>query len=200
MTTATLTPTVSPNATGLTWSVDPSHTQVGFAVKHLMISNVKGRFRKLTGSVQLDPNGYGAEVDISIDAASLTTGDDKRDAHLHSAEFLHVEEHPVIQFTGRRIEGNVEAKFSLHGDLLIRGIKRPVTLYVVDEGRATDPWGNERVGYTASAKINRKDFGLEWNVALEAGGVLVGDEVRITIETELVKNQESGGRRSEAGE
>ena len=187
MTTATLTPPVSPAATGHSWNIDPSHTQVGFAVKHLMISNVKGRFRSLTGSVQLDPNGLDAKVDISIDAASLTTGDDKRDAHLQSADFLHVEEHPVIQFTAQRIEGNVESKFSLHGDLTIRGVKRPVTLHVVNEGRVTDPWGNERVGYTASTKIHRKDFGLEWNVALEAGGVLVGDEVRITIETELVK-------------
>jgi polyisoprenoid-binding protein YceI len=188
MTTATLTPTVSPAATGLTWSLDPSHTQVGFAVKHLMISNVKGRFRNLTGSVQLDPNGMDADVDISIDATTLTTGDDKRDAHLRSADFLQVDEHPTIQFTGGRIEGNVESKFSLHGALQIRGVKRPVTLFVVNEGRVTDPWGNERVGYTATTKINRKDFGLEWNVALEAGGVLVGDEVRITIETELVKS------------
>lgn len=194
MTTATLAPTVSPAATAEVWSIDPSHTQVGFAVKHLMISNVKGRFRDVTGSVQLDPDGLGTAVDISIDAASLTTGDEKRDAHLRSADFLQVDEYPVIQFTGRRIEGNVESKFSLHGDLTIRGTKRPVILYVVKEGRVTDPWGNERVGYTASAKISRKDFGLEWNVALEAGGVLVGDEVRITIETELVR-QETGDRR-----
>ena len=188
MTSATLTPTIPAAATRQTWSLDTSHTQVGFAVKHLMISNVKGRFPKLTGSVELDPNGRGTTVDISIDAASLTTGDDKRDAHLRSADFLDVEVHPVIRFTGARIEGNPESKFSLHGDLLIRGITKPVTLYVVNEGRVTDPWGNERVGYTASTKINRKDFGLEWNVALEAGGVLVADEVRITIETELVKN------------
>ena len=188
MTTAILARTVAPASTAEVWSIDPSHTQVGFAVKHLMISNVKGRFRDVAGSVQLDPDGRGTEVDISIDASSLTTGDEKRDAHLRSADFLHVEEHPVIQFTGRRIEGNVESKFSLHGDLTIRGNKRPVILYVVNEGRVTDPWGNERVGYTASAKISRKDFGLEWNVALEAGGVLVGDEVRITIETELVKS------------
>ena len=186
--TATLSPTVSTAATREIWSIDPSHTQVGFAVKHLMISNVKGRFREVTGSVQLDPRGYGTLVDISIDAASLTTGDEKRDAHLRSADFLHAEEHPAIQFTGRKIDGNIETKFSLHGDLLIRGVSRPVTLYVINEGSVRDPWGNERVGYTATATISRKDFGLEWNVALEAGGVLVGDEVRITIETELVKS------------
>ncbi len=170
-----------------TWSLDPSHTQVGFAVKHLMIANVKGRFTDVKGFVRLDPATMKPEVTVSIGAASLTTGDDKRDAHLRSPDFLHVEEHPVIQFRSRRIEGNVETKFALHGDLLIRGVTRPVTLYVINEGRATDPWGSERAGYTATAKINRKDFGLEWNVALEAGGVLVGDEVRITIETELVK-------------
>ena len=186
MTSATLTPTVTPTATSQTWSLDPSHTQVGFAVKHLMISNVKGRFTQVQGSVQVDPKGN-QTVDVSIDAASIITGDSKRDAHLRSADFLHVDEHPVIQFTGHRFEGNVRSKFSLHGDLLIRGVSRPVTVYVINEGQLTDPWGNERVGYSATTTINRKDFGLEWNMALEAGGVLVGDEVRITIETELVR-------------
>ena len=185
MTTATLTPTVT-TATGQTWSLDPSHTQVGFAVKHLMISNVKGRFTQVQGSVQVDPKGN-QTVEVSIDASSLITGDQKRDAHLRSADFLHADEHPAIQFTGRRVEGNINSKFSLHGDLVIRGVSRPVTLYVINEGRLTDPWGNERVGYSATTTINRKDFGLEWNMALEAGGVLVGDEVRITIETELVR-------------
>ena len=188
MTSATLSPTVRVAATREIWSIDPSHTQAGFAVKHLMISNVKGRFRTVTGTVQLDPEGDDTLVDISIDASSLTTGDDKRDAHLRSADFLHVEEHPAIQFTARQLEGNLESRFSLHGDLMIRGVTRPVTLHVINEGRVRDPWGNERVGYTATTSIHRKDFGLEWNVALEAGGVLVGDEVRITIETELVKS------------
>src|SRR5262245_14275992 len=114
MTTATLTPTVSTAATREIWSIDPSHTQVGFAVKHLMISNVKGRFRKVSGSVQFDPRGSGTLVDISIDAASLTTGDDKRDAHLRSADFLHVDEHSVIRFTGRRVDGSIDSKFALH--------------------------------------------------------------------------------------
>src|SRR5690349_9028942 len=103
MTSATLSPTVSTAATREIWSIDPSHTQVGFAVKHLMISNVKGRFRNVTGSVEVDPRGFGTLVDISIDASSLSTGDDKRDAHLLSGDFLHVEAHPVVQFTGRRL-------------------------------------------------------------------------------------------------
>jgi polyisoprenoid-binding protein YceI len=153
-----------------------------------MIANVKGRFPGVSGSVQIDSNGTPTQIDISIDAASITTGDQKRDAHLRSADFLHVEEHPVIRFNGQRVEGDIDSKFVMHGDLLIRGVTRPVTLYVINEGSAIDPWGNDRVGYSATATINRKDFGLEWNLALEAGGVLVGDDVRITIETELVKS------------
>lgn len=171
-----------------TWAIDPSHTQVGFAVKHLMIANVKGRFPDVTGSVRIDPV-TGPEVDISISAASITTQDEKRDAHLRSADFLHADEHPALQFTSTRVVGNIDSKFSLHGDLQIRGVTRPVTLYVVNQGRVTDPWGNARVGYIATATISRKDFGLEWNMALEAGGVLVGDEVRITIEAELVREK-----------
>jgi polyisoprenoid-binding protein YceI len=187
MTTATLTPPNALHATIKTWSLDPAHTQVGFAVKHLMISNVKGRFPTVSGSVHLDDDAEHTDVDISIDAASITTGDQKRDAHLRSADFLNVDEHPTLHFKGRRVEGKIESKFALHGDLTIRGVSKPVTLYVINEGRVTDPWGNERVGYSATTTINRKDFGLEWNMALEAGGVLVGDEVRITIETELVR-------------
>lgn len=170
-----------------TWSLDLAHTQVGFSVKHLMISNVKGRFTKVSGSVEVDPSRSNPTVDIQIEAGSIVTGDSKRDAHLRSADFLHADVHPVIQFRGRRIEGNVESKFALHGELTIRGVTRPVTLYVINEGRITDPWGNDRIGYTATTAINRKDFGLEWNLALEAGGVLVSDDVRITIETELVR-------------
>jgi polyisoprenoid-binding protein YceI len=184
--TAATTTTETAIPTAEIWALDPSHTQVGFAARHLMIANVKGRFTDVKGSITLDPTST-PEVNVSIDAASLTTGDERRDAHLRSPDFLHVDDHPVIQFRGRRIEGNLESKFVLHGDLRIRGVTRSVTLHVVSEGRATDPWGNQRVGYTATAKINRKDFGLEWNVALEAGGVLVSDEVRITIETELVR-------------
>ncbi len=170
-----------------TWSIDPTHTQVGFAVKHLMISHVKGRFTDVSGSVQFNPSDNSANLDVSIGAASITTADEKRDAHLRSADFLDANAYPALHFRGGRIEGRVESKFSLYGDLTIRGVTRPVTLYVSKEGQVTDPWGNERVGYHATATINRKDFGLEWNMALEAGGVLVGDEVRITIETELVR-------------
>lgn len=169
------------------WAIDPAHTQVGFAVKHLMITNVKGRFPGVRGAVRLDPNTTEPEVDVSIDVTTVTTGDAKRDAHLRSADFFDVGQFPAIQFRSNRIEGNVDRKFTLFGELTIRGITRPAQLHVVSEGKARDPWGGERAGYTATATINRKDFGLEWNVALETGGVLVGDDVRITIETQLVR-------------
>jgi polyisoprenoid-binding protein YceI len=186
--TATLNTTLETRVPGSTevWSLDLSHTQVGFAVKHLMISNVKGRFPDVTGTVRLDDKA-GADVDISIQAGSITTQDAKRDAHLRSADFLHADQFPALRFTGGRIEGKLESKFSLHGQLEIRGVRKPVTLYVINQGGIVDPWGSARIGYIATATINRKDFGLEWNMALEAGGVLVGDEVRITIETELVR-------------
>lgn len=174
-----------PNSTEV-WSLDPSHTQVGFAVKHLMISNVKGRFPEAAGTVRLNENS-GAEIEIAIQAGSITTQDAKRDAHLRSADFLHADEYPEIRFTGGRIEGKLDAKFSVHGNIEIRGVTKPVTLYVINQGGLIDPWGNARIGYIATATINRRDFGLEWNMALEAGGVLVGDDVRITIETELVR-------------
>ena len=168
------------------WELEASHTQVGFAVKHLMISNVKGRFAEATGKVVLDP-ATEPKVDITIAANSIITGDQKRDAHLKSADFLSADEFPELTFRGGRAEGDIGSSFALHGDLTIRGVTRPVTLQVTNEGRVIDPWGNDRIGYSATATINRKDFGLEWNMALEAGGVLVGDEVRITIETELVR-------------
>jgi polyisoprenoid-binding protein YceI len=144
------------------WAIDSAHTQVGFSVKHLMITNVKGRFPAVSGTIRLD-------------------------AHLRSADFLNVDQHPSIQFWATRLNGNVGSKFTLDGDLTIRGVRRPATLYVIAEGQATDPWGNTKAGFTATTTINRKDFGLEWNVALEAGGVLVGEEVRITIETQLIR-------------
>lgn len=169
------------------WSVDQSHTRVGFAVKHLMISTVKGRFRDVTGTVHLDPAIGAPEIAATLKVASITTGDEKRDEHLRSADFFMADQHPVIEFRGGRIEGSIDSRFKLHGHLTIRGTTRPVTLDVTTEGQATDPWGNQRLGFTATTRISRKDFGLEWNVALETGGVLVGDEVRITIETELVR-------------
>ena len=188
MSSATMAPTTStqvPQTT--TWLLDLSHTRVCFAVKNLMISTVKGRFRDVSGSVEIDAARTQPVVSVDLRANSITTGDEKRDAHLRSADLLDADQFPKLQFRANRLEGDIDGKFALHGDLWIRGFTRPVTLHVINEGAVTDPWGNQRMGFTATTSINRRDFGLEWNVALEAGGVLVGDEVRITIETELVR-------------
>ena len=168
------------------WELDAAHTQVGFAVKHLMISNVKGRFAEVSGKVQLDPTAE-PKVDITIAASSIITGDERRDAHLKSADFLSADSFPELTFRGGKAQGDIGSTFELRGDLTIRGVTRPVTLQVTNEGRVIDPWGNDRIGYSATTTINRKEFGLEWNMALETGGVLVGDDVRVTIETELVR-------------
>jgi len=176
---------------GLTiWNIDPAHTHVAFAVRHLMISTVKGRFTDIKGTVKShDADPARGEVDIEIGVASIDTREPQRDAHLRSADFFDAERFPEITYKSRRIDGVQGDRFKLVGDLTIHGVTREVTLDVTSEGRARDPWGGERAGFTATTKIKRGDFGLTWNQALETGGVLVGDEVKITLDVELVKQQ-----------
>ncbi|HEX8724478.1 MAG TPA: YceI family protein [Gemmatimonadaceae bacterium] len=170
------------------WQIDGSHSAAEFAVKHLMISTVKGHFADVSGTVTVDEANPGdARVDVSIGVASVDTRDVKRDAHLKSADFFDVERFPKIVFKGKRVVGSVDGEFKLVGDLTIRDVTREVTLNVESSGSVVDPWGGQRRGYAATTRINRKDFGLTWNVALETGGVLVGDDVKISIEVELVK-------------
>ena len=170
-----------------TWQIDNSHTGVEFAVKHLMISTVKGRFAKVDGTVLLDDQDPArSKVEVVIDAGSIDTRDAQRDAHLRSADFLDVEQHPTLTFVSRRVEGDLSGGFRIVGDLTIRGVTREIALTAESRGGIRDPWGNERRGFAAKGKLDRRNFGLSWNVALEAGGILVGDEVRIAIETELV--------------
>ena len=172
-----------------TWNADPVHSVVEFKVKHMMIANVKGYFSKISGVLTLDESDLAnSRVEASIEAASIETRDGQRDAHLKSADFFHVEKFPTLYFksTGISIVGNGES--SVEGDLTIRGVTRPVRFEVEGPTPPTrDPWGNTRVAISASAKINRKDFGLTWNAALETGGILVGDAVTITLEAEFVK-------------
>lgn len=184
MTTATLERTVTTQP----WSIDPAHTEVEFSVRHLMISNVKGRFGNVTGSVEIDEsNPASLKLDVTIPIATIDTRSEQRDAHLRSADFFNAEQYPTMTFKGRRVTGNVREGFRLVGDLTIRGVTREVTLDVTTEGRGLDPWGNERVGYSASGKVDRRDFGLTWNQLLETGGVTVGETVKITINTELMR-------------
>ncbi|HEX7049081.1 MAG TPA: YceI family protein [Longimicrobiales bacterium] len=179
-----------------TWNFDPAHTMVEFAVKHMMITTVKGRFAGVSGAIELDENDLArSSVAVEIDAASLDTRVGQRDAHLRSADFLDVENHPTLTFRSRRVEGSVKAPgdgFRLVGDLMIRGTTREVVLDARYEGRGMDPWGGERVSFSADVRIDRRDYGLTWNQAIEAGRVLVGNEVRIHIEVQAVKAGEDG--------
>lgn len=171
------------------WQIDPAHSAAEFAVKHLMISTVKGRFADLKGTVSVDDaNPAQVDVDVVIAVASIDTRVEQRDAHLRSADFFDVEKYPTIHFKSKRADGDMGGDFKLIGDLTMHGVTREVTMNVEASGTVKDPWGGERAGFAATTKINRKDFGLTYNMALEAGGVMVSEEVKISIEVELVKD------------
>ena len=179
----------APSAAGTTtWNIDNSHTLVEFSVRHLMISTVKGRFGEVSGKVianEADPTQ--SQIDVTINVASIDTREAQRDAHLRSADFFDAENFPALTFRSTRIEKASGDDLKVTGDLTIRGTTREVVLDVTSEGRVKDPWGGERAGYSATTKIKRSDYGLTWNVALEAGGVVVGDDIKIALEVELVK-------------
>jgi polyisoprenoid-binding protein YceI len=169
------------------FAIDPAHTSVGFVVRHLMITKVRGHFSSVSGTIAI-PSGSDIPdtVDVTIEGSSIDTREPQRDEHLRSADFLEVAVHPSITFHSTRIAGSAEA-FRIHGDLTIHGTTRPVVLDATFEGRVKDPWGNVRVGYEAHTAISRKEFGLTWNQMLEAGGVTVGDEVRIELSVEAIE-------------
>jgi polyisoprenoid-binding protein YceI len=182
----TTTPIQAPSTTSL-WQIDPSHSLVEFSVRHMMISTVKGRFTGIKGTiVDVADDPRRSSVQVEIDAASINTADDKRDGHLRSADFFDVEQFPRITFTSTRLEGNRDA-FTLTGDLTIRDQTRPVTLEVSLNGTATNPYGKTVASFSGQTKLNRKDFGLNWNVALETGGVLVSDQFKVEVEIQAVK-------------
>ncbi len=171
----------------MAWELDNSHSEVGFAVKHMMISTVRGKFTSFTGSLALDPNDLEhATAKGVIDTASITTGDERRDAHLRSADFFDVENHPHITFETKRVARD-GSHLRLTGDLTIRGVTNEVTLEGSVEGPATDPWGGQRVGFELRGEVDREAFGLTWNQALEAGGVLVAKKVRIEVALQAVQ-------------
>jgi polyisoprenoid-binding protein YceI len=172
-----------------TWNLDGSHSSAAFSVKHMMIANVRGQFDGLSGSLQLDANRIeDSNVQITIDAASISTHDEKRDGHLKSADFFDVEQYPEITFRSTKFEKKSEDELLVKGDLTIHGITREVILSVDGPSdQLADPWGGRRVGFSGTTKINRKDFGLVWNVALEAGGVLVGEDVKLSFDAQFVR-------------
>lgn len=174
-----------------TWSIDSSHSLVEFSARHLMITRVKGRFSDVSGTVVMnggDPST--SSVNVEIAAASIDTREEQRDGHLRSGDFLDVENHPKLTFRSTRIEGNPMSegdRFKVVGELTIRGTTREVTLDATFDGTGTDPWGGNRASFSAETTIDRRDFGLTWNQALETGGVLVSNEVKISLEVQAVK-------------
>jgi polyisoprenoid-binding protein YceI len=173
--------------TRTTWKLDPSHTLVEFSAKHLMITTVKGRITDVEGTIVMDEKNPGnSSVEATLKAVSIDTRTEQRDQHLRSADFLNAELFPEIRFRSSKIEGDKDS-FKLTGDLTIRDVTRPITLDIRFEGQQTDPWGGERIGFSGSGKIDRRDFGLTWNQALETGGVVVGNDVKINLEVEAVK-------------
>jgi polyisoprenoid-binding protein YceI len=179
----------APQTSTTTWNIDPVHSAAEFKVKHMMISNVKGQFSKLTGALTLDESDLSrSHVEASVEAASIETRDPQRDAHLKSADFFDVEKFPTLSFESTGITRVGDGELAVEGNLTIHGVTRKVRFTVEGPTPPTkDPWGNTRVGVSATTKINRKDFGLTWNAALETGGILVGDEVTITLEVEFLK-------------
>lgn len=175
----------------MSWIIDPAHTHLQFKVRHMMISKVRGSFDEFSGVVDYDPNKpANTDVQVTVDVDSINTRDDQRDNHLRSADFFDVENYPHMTFHSTRVEPAGSGKGKLYGDLTIKGKTNEIVLDVNYEGRAQSPWGQISVGFSASGKINRKEWGLNWNKALETGGWLVGDEVNIEIEVELIKQEE----------
>jgi polyisoprenoid-binding protein YceI len=165
------------------WTVDTSHSEVGFTARHLMVSKVRGRFTDYTATITVAPNVLDSTVQATVQLASVDTRDEKRDGHLKSADFFDVENHPTMSFTSTGIRENGK-DFYLDGDLTIRGTTRPVTFDLEFNGVVAGPWGGSSAGFSAETEINRKDWGLEWNVALESGGVLVSEKIKIALEIE----------------
>lgn len=175
----------------MSWTVDPMHTQVEFSARHMGIMTVKGHFTGVEATIDFNEDDFTASsVETIIDAKALTTNDERRDAHLKSPDFLDVEQFPTIAFKSTHIEHAAHDQYRMTGNLTIRDVTRPVTLEVVYSGQGKDPYGNVHAGFSASATINRKDWGLTWNMALETGGLLVGEDVKIALEVEAVKAAE----------
>src|ERR1041385_3473167 len=170
-----------------TWKLDPTHSSVEFAVKHLMIATVKGSFSGIEATLGTEETGSKPTLNVTIDAGSISTHNQQRDNHLRSPDFFDVEKYPTISFAARQIDGDLDGEFKLIGDLTMHGVTREVALDATFEGAAKDPWGGSRIAYSATGKLRRSDFGLTWNQVLETGGVAVSDDIKIRIDTEFVR-------------
>jgi polyisoprenoid-binding protein YceI len=173
-----------------TWQIDQAHSSVDFVVTHLMISKVRGRFSDIAGTVVTDGTPDGSKIDVEIGTASISTHDAGRDTHLRSADFFDVEKYPKIHFVSKSVKSKSAGDFRVTGDLTIHGVTKSIDLEVTSEGLTRDPWGNDRAGFSAKFSVDRRDFGLTWNQALETGGVMVSNEVKLTVDVELTHKAE----------
>jgi polyisoprenoid-binding protein YceI len=169
------------------YALDQSHSHVSFSARHLMVTKVRGRFPVTAGHLVIAEDPQKSSVEATIDVSAVESGDPKRDEHLRSADFFDAEHYPTVSFRSTKVENHENGEFTLTGDLTVRDVTRPVTLHGEFLGSQASPWGDTRIGFTAETEVNRKDWGLEWNVALEAGGVLVGEKAKLTIDAEWVK-------------
>ncbi|MGH7459680.1 MAG: YceI family protein [Longimicrobiales bacterium] len=171
-----------------TWQIDPAHSEIGFSVKHMMVTTVRGRFQNFAARIELNEQDPAqSKISVEIDVASVDTREQQRDDHLRSADFFDVANHPTMTFVARNAERVSGDRYRVVGDLTIRGVMREVVLDAEITGRGKDPWGGERLGVSATTRINRGDYGLKWNVALETGGILVAEEVKINLEVQLIR-------------
>ena len=170
------------------WTLDPTHSEIGFSVKHMMISKVKGGFDKFDAKIVADPTDLTtAEIEFTIDVASIDTRNEDRDNHLRSADFFDVEKYPTLTFKATNIEKTDDDEYAVTGNVNLHGVTRQETFNITFEGQGKDPWGNEKAGFSGKSKIKRSDYNLTWNAALETGGVLVGDQITINLEIQAVK-------------
>jgi polyisoprenoid-binding protein YceI len=169
-----------------TWNIDPVHSSVGFVARHLMVSKVRGRFNKFSGTLTIAEDPLKSKVEASADVASISTGDETRDGHLKSADFFDLEKYPTIDLVSTGIDKDGD-DYVLHTNLTVNGVTKPVDFELEFEGVSPDPWGGTRAGFEAEAEISRKDWGLEWNMVLETGGLVIGDKVKIEIDAQAVK-------------
>ena len=169
-----------------TWNIDPVHSSVNFVVRHLMVSKVRGKFGAFSGTVTIDENRLASSVTASVDMASVSTGDDNRDGHLRNNDFFDVEKFPTMTFTSTEVRPDGD-DYVLVGDLTIKGVTKRVEFELEFDGVSPDPWGGTRAGFSAEGEIDRRDFGLEWNMALDTGGLMVGEKVKINLDIQAVK-------------
>ena len=177
----------------MNWLIDDTHTHLGFSVKHMMVATVRGRFTKYRGTVSIDPKDFARSTfEGEVDVASIDTGNTQRDDHLRTSDFFDAPNHPTIRFKSQRIEPKGDGEFVVHGDITIRGVTQPIAFEVEYHGVSKNPWGKTVTGLSARGTINRKDFGVNYNAVLEAGGVAVSEKVKIEIEAELIAQEVAG--------